>query len=266
MPARLAAAIRSAVRRVSEPTDAYLLAAFARDRDPAAFEALVRRHGALVANVCRSVLASPADADDAAQATFLVLFRRAATVHPATLPGWLFRVARRAALEVKRAADRRRVVEAKVASPKVATGPDVSWREAVAILHEELDRLPARYRDPLVLCYLDGRARDEAAVELGCSVNALRGRLDQGRAKLGARLRRRGVALSAGLLAAAAGPGVAPADVVRGVVSPSPTVEALARGLAAPVRGWAAASAVMMATALFIGVALGEIGTADPPK
>jgi RNA polymerase sigma factor (sigma-70 family) len=270
MPARpyvdLADTIRSAVRRVTVPTDADLLVAFTRDRDPAAFEALARRYGPLVANVCRSVLPSPADADDAAQATFLVLFRRAATVRPATLPGWLFRVARRAALEVKRAADRRRVVEAKGASREVVPGPDVSWREAVAILHEELDRLPAKYREPLILCYLDGRVRDEAAVELGCSIDALRGRLDHGRAKLGARLRRRGVALSVGLLAAAAGPAPAPAEVVRHVLSPSAKVEAVARAVVAPARGWAMGSAIAMAAALFASGALVEISTADPPK
>jgi RNA polymerase sigma factor (sigma-70 family) len=270
MPVRsapgLADCIRSAVHRVTTPTDADLLAAFVRDRDPAAFEALVRRHGPLVANVCRGVLPNPADADDAAQATFLVLSRKAAAVRGETLPGWLFRVARRAAVEVRRLADHRRRFEAAGARAEAVVGPDLSWREAVALLHEELDRLPAKYRDPLILCYLDGRPRDEAATALRCSVDTLRGRLDRGRAKLGARLRKRGVTLSAGLLAAVAGPRLAPAEVARRVLSPSASVVAVARAVSAPARGWIAGGVATMAAALVIGVAMAQVGTADPPK
>jgi RNA polymerase sigma factor (sigma-70 family) len=271
MPARpaagLADCIRSAVRRVTDaaPADAELLAAFTQNRDPAAFEAIVRRHGPLVANVCRGVLPSPADSDDAFQATFLVLSRKAGSVRGATLPGWLFRVARRAALEVKRAADRRRAVEMDAARTEVAAEPDLSWREAVALLHEELDRLPAKYRDPLVLCHLDGQTRDEATVALGCSVDSVRGRLSRGRAKLGARLRKRGLALSVGLLATVAGPRPVPAEVVRNVLQPSTAVEAVARAIA-PARPWAAGSALAVAASLFFGVVLVEAGTADPPK
>jgi RNA polymerase sigma factor (sigma-70 family) len=267
MPVRsapgLADCIRSAVHRVTTPTDADLLAAFVRDRNPAAFEAIVRRHGPLVANVCRGVLPNPADADDAAQATFLVLSRKAAAVCGDTLPGWLFRVARRAAVEVKRLADHRRRFEAAGARAEAIVGPDLSWREAVALLHEELDRLPAKYRDPLILCYLDGRPRDEAATALRCSVDTLRGRLDRGRAKLGLRLRKRGVTLSAGLLAAA-GPAVAPAGLTINLLSPSATVTAVARVIAAPARGWAVGGAA--AAALVGGVVLIGMGAADPPK
>src|SRR5438045_2806174 len=110
MPDRVAThvarTVRAAVRRVTRPApDADLLAPFVRTRDPAAFEALVRRHGPLVLAACRAVLADPADADDACQAAFVVLHRKAHTVRDArTLGGWLFRVARRSALEIKAAA------------------------------------------------------------------------------------------------------------------------------------------------------------------
>ena len=98
--------IRTAVRRVTCPAgDAELLAAFVRSRDPAAFEQILRRHGPLVLSACRHILADPADAADACQATFVVLYRKAHTIRSGrTLGGWLFHVARRAAIEVKRAA------------------------------------------------------------------------------------------------------------------------------------------------------------------
>src|SRR5919197_319810 len=103
-------------------------------------------------------------------------------------------------------AGRRRAREGRAASPDAgAPPPDPSWREACAALHEELDRLPDHYRLPLLLCYLEGKSRDEAATELGWTVNRVRGHLERGRLRLRARLERRGVALSAGLLAAVAG-------------------------------------------------------------
>src|SRR3954469_15663218 len=209
MPERTAAAlartVRAAVRRVAPDGD--LLTAFVRTKDPAAFEALVRRHGPLVLVACRAVLSDPADADDACQAAFVVLHRKAHTVRdPRTLGGWLFRVARRAALEVKAASARRRDREPGAARPEPLPAPDLSWREACAILHEELDRLPPRYRLPLLLCYLEGKTRDEAAAELGSTADAVRGRVNRGRERLRKRLDRRGVTLSAALLAAVAVP------------------------------------------------------------
>ena len=181
----LAQSIRTAIRGVSLSTpDAELLAAFVHSSDPAAFEGIVRRHGPVVLAACRAILPNPADADDACQATFIVLHRKAHTIRDAaTLGGWLFRVARRAALEVKKSSARQRDRESLAARPELIPGPDLSWREACAILHEELDRLPAKYRLPLIACYLEGKTRDEAAVELSWSANMIRGRIDRGRAR-----------------------------------------------------------------------------------
>src|SRR5262249_8248565 len=136
------------------------------------------------------------------------------------LAGWLAGVAHRVALKALRAAARRQRAEQKK-KPHAAESPDVSWREACAILHEELDRLPDTYRLPLILCYLDGNTQDEAAQLLGVNVGALRGRVERGRERLRVRLTKRGVALSAGLLAlvtASATAGGPSAHLVRAAV------------------------------------------------
>jgi RNA polymerase sigma factor (sigma-70 family) len=267
----LADCVRAAVRLVTRPPDdADLLSAFVRTGDPAAFEELVLRHSPLVQSACRSILPDPADADDACQATFLVLYRKAGTIRTGqTSSGWLFRVARRAALEVQRSAQRRRECEARAARPEPVPGPDLSWREAVAILHEELDQLPDKYRLPLVLCYLEGKTQDEAARALGWPTEALRGRIDRGRAKLAQRLRYRGVTLSAGLLAAAGTASIAPAEVARrvmqAVATPSPTVRAAANALASSAgRSWAAAGVLSIGAVLLAGVA-GISALSSPP-
>src|SRR5262249_36615770 len=153
---------------------------------------------------CHKVLADAADVDDAFQATFVVLLRTSRSIRKGqSLGGWLFGVAHRIALQAKARAARRTRAEARK-TPEGAQEPDLSWREACAILHEELDRLPDRYRLPLLLCYLEGKTRDQAAQELGVKTDTVRGRLERGRNTLRARLTERGVTLSAGLLAALA--------------------------------------------------------------
>src|SRR5439155_7525089 len=130
-------------------------------------------------------------------------YRQAASVRDRrSLSGWLFRVARRSAANARRAADRRGRREAAVERPTIESPADLSWREACSVLHAEIDRLPETYRLPLVLCHLRGLSRDEAAHRLGWSLNEVRGRLERGRSRLRARLQKRGVTLSAGLLAA----------------------------------------------------------------
>jgi RNA polymerase sigma factor (sigma-70 family) len=188
------------------PTDRELLARYARHRDETAFAALVRRHGRLVLAACRQVLADEADVEDAFQATFIVLLRKASRVRwRDAIGGWLFGVAHRVAVKARCAAARRRECERRACGrrPEASESPDLSWREACAILHEELDRLPDRHRLPLLLCYLDGRSREEAAHALGRPLNAVKWQLERGRNRLRARLARRGVALTAGLFAAA---------------------------------------------------------------
>lgn len=202
--------------------DAELLDRFHRDGDAAAFEAIVRRHGPRVLAAARHVLGRSPDADDVYQAAFLTLAREAARIRrrPA-LGGWLYTVAHRLALLARTDAARRARIEGRRPAPPAAEPPDVTVREAHDILHEELNRLPEALRLPLLLCYLDGMTRDEAARELGVGVEVLRGRLERGRDKLRSRLERRGVSLPAGLLAAAAGPAsAAPAEsLVRAAVA-----------------------------------------------
>src|SRR5262245_26683337 len=198
--------VRSTADRAAECpfSDPDLLARFLTGRDEAAFAALVRRHGGLVLSACRRLLNDSADVEDAFQATFVVLLRKAETIRRRqSLAGWLYRVASRTAAQVRGARDCRRRHEARAASPEtaVATAPDLSWRETCILVHTELDRLPLRLRLPLILCYFDGKTRDEAARQLGWSLGVLRGRLDRGRAMLRKRLARRGAELSAGLFA-----------------------------------------------------------------
>jgi RNA polymerase sigma factor (sigma-70 family) len=186
--------------------DRQLLERFAAAHEEAAFEALVRRHGPLVLGVCRRVLHNPHDAEDAFQATFLALARRAASVgRRASLGTWLYQVAYHTALKARKRSAVRRHHEDRT-PPREPRDPlaEVTGRELLSVLDEELHRLPQRLRAPLVLCYLEGKARDEAARELGWSLGTLKRRLEQARAGLRARMAGRGVSL-ASLLSAGVG-------------------------------------------------------------
>jgi RNA polymerase sigma factor (sigma-70 family) len=184
-------------------SDRQLLDRFTARRDEAAFAALVHRHGPLVLSVCRRMLGSRHDAEDALQATFLILARRAGSIRKKTsLGSWLHGVAMRVAFNLRRRRQRQLRHEAAAARPGEVRSVDApSWPEVQAVLHEELHRLAEKYRAPLVLCYLEGKSRDEAALELGCSLGRLRGRLERGRKALHARLVARGLPLSAALAA-----------------------------------------------------------------
>jgi RNA polymerase sigma factor (sigma-70 family) len=181
--------------------DAELLGRFVRDRDEAAFELLVWRHGTLVYNVCRRVLGDAHAAEDAFQATFLVLVRKAASVsRRQALAGWLYRVAYRIALRARSRAVPQPMAE--LPEP-TAQEPDAAlWRDLRPVLDEEVGRLPEKYRLPVVLCYLSGLTTDEAARQLGVPRGTVLSRLAWARQRLRARLSLRGVTLSAGLLGA----------------------------------------------------------------
>ncbi|HZY84054.1 MAG TPA: sigma-70 family RNA polymerase sigma factor [Gemmataceae bacterium] len=181
-------------------TDRDLLRRFALRRDEAAFEALVRRHGPMVLEVSQRVLHNRHDAEDVTQATFLVLARKAgALAWQASVGHWLHAVACRLARKAKADAARRFARLARLQDrPAVAEAEGREWQ---AVLDEELNRLPPKYRAPLVLCYLEGATRDEAAQQLACPLGTLKSRLERGRELLRARLTRRGVTLSAALLA-----------------------------------------------------------------
>jgi RNA polymerase sigma factor (sigma-70 family) len=186
--------------------DPDLLARFTRSHDEGAFTALVKRHGPLVLGVCRRVLGNPHDADDAFQATFLILARKAGSIARTTaLPCWLYQVAYRVALKAKGQAATRKKCEQR-AGERQADDPlaEITGRELLGVLDEELQTLPEHHRGPLVLCYLEGHTCEEAARRLGCSPRTLKRWLEQARRCLGRRLARRGLGLSAALLAAGA--------------------------------------------------------------
>jgi C-terminal peptidase prc len=185
------------------PTDRYLLERFAVARDEEAFADLMRRHGPLVWGVCRRVLGSRHDAEDVFQATFFVLARKAAAIRwRDSVSSWLHQVAYRLSHEMRVKSARRRLHElaaTRNAPKSPSPGRD---QDVFALLDEELHRLPAKLRAPLLACYLQGKTSDQAAEELGWSLRTLQRRLAQGRELLRARLTRRGVTLSAALLLA----------------------------------------------------------------
>jgi RNA polymerase sigma factor (sigma-70 family) len=180
----------------AEDSDGSLLQRFSALRDEAAFTELLRRHGPMVLGVCRRVLGDGPDADDAFQAAFLVLVRRAASVRNLdSLGSFLYGVALRVARKARVSAARRRAHE-RQASP-IRLVDDLSavvWRDLRPVLDEELERLPEKYRAPMVLCYLEGRTHDEAARQLGWTNGTVCGRLARARDLLRKRLVRRGLA------------------------------------------------------------------------
>lgn len=189
-------------------TDADLLTAYVERRDGAAFEALVHRHGAMVWGVCRRVLAGHQDAEDAFQAVFLVLARKAASVAPRELlPNWLHAVAQSTARHARRTQARRIEHEKRFAGRPAAEPADRSpFDDLRPLLDRELGRLPDRYRVAVVLCDLEGLTRSEAARRLGWPEGTVAGRLARARAMLAARLTRRGITLSGVPLAALIAP------------------------------------------------------------
>jgi RNA polymerase sigma factor (sigma-70 family) len=188
-----------------ELTDKELLESFVACRDEAAFAALVQRHGPLVWGVCRRVLHQDQDAEDAFQATFLVLSRKAGRIRwQADVGNWLYAVAMRTAMKAKSGASRRCAREGPLQDMPVAeANGESTWPELRPILDEELNRLPLKYRAPVVLHYFEGKTYAQAAQALGWPAGTVSTRLAQARHLLRGRLARRGVALSTGLLATA---------------------------------------------------------------
>jgi RNA polymerase sigma factor (sigma-70 family) len=187
-------------------SDAQLLERFVAGRDEAgeaAFRALVDRHGPMVLRVCRSVLHDEHDAEDAFQVTFLVLARKAGSIRKQkSIGSWLHGVAHRVALKARTAARRRRAHESRAAEVVAMSGETAGDAlDLSPVLHEEIARLPAKYRAPIVLCYLEGMTQDQAARELDWPVGTVRGRIARARDLLRTRLTRRGLALSAGIAA-----------------------------------------------------------------
>jgi RNA polymerase sigma factor (sigma-70 family) len=187
-------------------TDGQLLECFVARRDEAAFEALVRRYGPMVLGTCRRVLRHSQDAEDAFQAAFLVLARKAASIGQRELLGnWLYGVAYRTALDARAAAARRRARERQVNPLPEPAREDASTtdHDLRALLDREVNRLPNRYRVAVALCDLEGRTRQDAAQQLGIPVGTLSGRLTTARRMLARRLARHGLVLSGAAWAAA---------------------------------------------------------------
>jgi RNA polymerase sigma factor (sigma-70 family) len=282
-PDRLLRHLRQLAGSSDSSPDAALLQRFIARRDERAFEVVVQRHGPLVLRVCRRVLADPHTAEDAFQATFLVLARRApAIARPDSLAAWLHGVAFRVARKALRG--QRPAPLAGHDAP--APGPDplaeLTGRELLAILGEEVARLPQRYRLPVVLCCLEGHTQEEAAALLGLSRGALCGRLARGRTRLHARLARRGLGLSAVLPAVELSRAVTvPAALVQSTARVGLLVTAAGAAGAIPARVLALAEAglpglpatrLLAALALFAGLVLAGtawlargLGGASPP-
>jgi RNA polymerase sigma factor (sigma-70 family) len=219
--------------RDAEVTDGQLLGRFLDRRDDGAFEALLRRHGPMVFGVCRRLLGNFHDAEEAFQATFLVLAHKAASVVSRERVGpWLHAVAYRTALKARTAAAVRRLKERKAARSEAVEG-DVAeaWQP---LLDQELSRLPEKYRAPIVLCDLEGKTYKQAAQQLGVPPGTVAGRLARGRALLARRLTRRGVVLPAGALGLLLAQGSAAAGMPAELVSSTiRTAIAIAAGDAA---------------------------------
>ena len=184
-------------------TDEQLLVDFVSHSDGSAFESLVRRYGPMVFRVCRDVLGDREDAEDAFQATFLVLLRQAGSIRERSSIGrWLYEVACRISRRERRRVAKLRSQERQAPAMDAAAPPDFDPvdRELKPILHEEIGRLPSKLRDPIVLCYFEGLSVEDAARRLRCPVGTLKSRLGKGRELLRARLTRRGLAASALLL------------------------------------------------------------------
>jgi RNA polymerase sigma factor (sigma-70 family) len=252
-----------AERGLDRLDDAELLQRFAASRDGEAIATLVRRHGAMVRAVARRQLRDPADADDVFQATFLVLTRRARSLPwHRSVANWLytvaFRLSRRARADTSRRRDRelRAALDVSPARPTADPSAEISLREAQQVLDEELSRLPEKYRAPLVLCCLEGLARDEAARRLGWSSGLVKSRLEQARERLHARLVRRGLTLSAALTAGLLAEGSVAARplpsfpaISPGLVSPRALALATGGGLRLWLR-WTAGAMLVVLTAV----------------
>jgi RNA polymerase sigma factor (sigma-70 family) len=267
--------IRGLAARPAGEADRHLLERFTAGRDEAAFAELVRRHGPLVLGVCRRLLRDPNDADDAFQATFLVLARKAGSIsNRESVGGWLYQVAHNTALKARLSAAARRRRERRVgARPPADVLDEVTGRELLTVLDEELTRLPKRLRVPLVLCHLEGRTRDEAARELGWSLGTLKRRLDEGRGILRARLEQRGLALPAALLAVSAATATVPAALAAaaaraaatGAAVPPPVAKLAESALRAAAPRWLKIVTGVLLAAGLLAAGAGLFADRTPP-
>jgi RNA polymerase sigma factor (sigma-70 family) len=251
-------------------SDEALLSSFAANGDEAAFVAILKRHGPLVWSLCRNLLPNEADAEDAFQASMLVLVRSAKTIRKGTsLAGWLHGVTYRVCMKARRSAVRKRQRDAKVARPEgsaVAPTTERMWDDIHAVVHDEVERLPETMRHAFILCSLQGHSMKEAARILGWKVGTVTSQLSRARQQLMAQIEKRNLPLAVGV--ATASLGVAGASVPRELfsktaglakpsVSISPSISTLARG-ANPMfsRTKIAVTGLLAASLLTVGIGL----------
>jgi RNA polymerase sigma factor (sigma-70 family) len=232
--------------------DAALLSRYIASDDEQAFTALVKRHATMVYQVCWRILGNGTQAEDAFQATFLILARKARTIRPrSALPGWLHGVARRVAHRARTTQIRREgkpLVEAP-ADAQADPLSEISAREMLTIIDEEIQRLPEQYRQPVILCGLGGRSLEDAARQLGWTTGSVKGRLERGRARLHDRLVRRGLTLSTAPVVLELSRTATSAAVVSGLIArtvPAALTYGLRQGLAAGMPRSAAALAAQV--------------------
>jgi RNA polymerase sigma factor (sigma-70 family) len=228
-------------REAAALTDAQLLEAFLVARSEAAIRAIIRRHGPMVFGVCKRFLPEHHDAEDAFQAVFLVFIRRADSIRPRSqLANWLYGVALKTARKTRAYLGKKRFREQSMGEvPDHCVTQSHEWSDFWSLLDRELERLPAIYRTPIVLCDLEGKSRREAARLLGILDGTLSGRLARGRRQLAARLSRRGVTLSGAALAAALVSEGASASVPAGLIRATIqlTVDVALKGASATAAG-----------------------------
>jgi RNA polymerase sigma factor (sigma-70 family) len=223
-------------------SDRHLLVRFAQHRDTAAFTSLVQRHGPMVLGVCRRILHDTHDADDAFQTTFLLLVRKASSLrNPERIGPWLHGVACRTAMKARSLRCRNRTRQQPLCEVMAEDSTDPAWRDLRPILDDAVRALPEKYREPFVLCYLEGLTNAEAARRLACPSGTVATRLSRARDLLRARLTRRGVTLSAAGLALALATGAATASVSPSLLAVvlrmitggaiSPSVSSLTKGV-----------------------------------
>jgi RNA polymerase sigma factor (sigma-70 family) len=243
----------------ADRTDADLWGRYVQERDEAAFEGLVRRHGPMVMGVCRRVLRNEQDAEDAFQATFFVLVRRAASLlSPSTLANWLHGVAYRTALEARSAAARRRAREAMVLPRAVM--PENPRAELWTVLDQELGRLTENYRAAVVLCDLEGKTRKEAARQLGWAEGTVASRLARGRNILATRLARRG--FTGACVAVGLADGAASACVPAQLVVSTVAAACLSAAAGAAVKPLLSAKVITLAEGVLRSMLLTKIKSA----
>ena len=211
-------------------TEREVLERFAERGDPAAFEAIVARHGPMLYTVCRQMLRDPNDADDAVQAIFLILIKKAGELRqPERLGPWLYGVAYRVSHRI-RTRSRTRDLPADLAGPRLAC--PVEDNEQLDALHREIQLLPEKYREPIVLCCIEGLSHDEAASRLGLPIGTVHGRLSRARERLRGRLARRDSVVS----------GVSPLALTLVGPRPMPMPESIRLAVLGLVRGTVPAS------------------------